>query len=150
MTTTTCHWCARPTTSRDRVCQQCVTVNRRANLVPADDVALTGGRWVLGPRRVLVWEVDKAPLPPEVAVHELIACPVCNARIDQTCKTATGHTRSRVHPARIVSRRCPCGGPVQPRRTLCQPCARENARESQRIYVRRKRAVARDDQETAA
>lgn len=54
-----CVWCGRPTYSPKRVCHSCRTVERNKHEYSPDD-ALTGGRWVLGPRRVLVWEVDAA------------------------------------------------------------------------------------------
>lgn len=43
-----CFWCGIRTLNPDRVCIDCV-----------DDIALEGGEWVIGPRRVLVWEPRK-------------------------------------------------------------------------------------------
>jgi hypothetical protein len=40
-----CRTCGRNCHSRHGLCQECRT-----------DIPLRGGRWVLGPRRVLVWE----------------------------------------------------------------------------------------------
>jgi hypothetical protein len=51
-----CVWCARMTHSPKRVCSNCTRIERSAGTYSPND-GLKGGRWVLGPRRVLVWEV---------------------------------------------------------------------------------------------
>jgi hypothetical protein len=45
---TSCHICRRKTNARASICKTCRV-----------EIPLTGGRWVLGPRRVLVWEPTK-------------------------------------------------------------------------------------------
>lgn len=55
-----CHWCGRMTHSANRVCQGCITVDRRQPGGYSPDDGLKGGRWVLSPRRILVWEPEVA------------------------------------------------------------------------------------------
>lgn len=116
--------------------------------------ALTDGRWVRrGP--VLVW--DDTPLPDEVTairppapkaatLPPLIACPTCHATVTQTCRTAGGNPTAD-HADRLVTRRCPCGALLEPRKQWCEPCraaARRRTyrdREIRRSTSQRRRAA---------
>lgn len=78
-------------------------------------------RWV---RRGLVLVADLEPPPPSPAprpVHELIACPTCRARVDESCRTPAGNVREP-HTTRLVARTCPCGASLAPRKQLCERC----------------------------
>ena len=72
-------------------------------------------------------------------VHDLIACPTCHARVDQPCRSASGHTTT--HSNRLAPRLCPCGMTLKPRRTLCDWCATQSIKATKRAYARRKRAA---------
>lgn len=91
---------------------------------------LTDGEWV---RKGLVWHWVANPHaepeqvefdPPTYAAHELIACPFCLARMDESCKTDGGWS----HASRLLKRVCACGGPVRPREPMCGFCRAEMAR----------------------
>jgi hypothetical protein len=93
---------------------------------------LAGGEWV---RRGMVWhwrpnselETGDDPEPPTYAPRDLIACPVCLARMDEHCRTKSG--RGKEHRRRLVKRVCGCGGPIRPREPMCGFCRAEMARE---------------------
>lgn len=80
--------------------------------------------------------------PPRV---DLIACPACGARIDEPCRSSGGHYR-RTHPARLIPRRCSCGGKIVGRSAYCEPCKRKvrksTKREAQRRIAAKKKAAA--------
>lgn len=86
---------------------------------------LSGGGWV---RRGLVWHwVATEPEPdikeqPDYFPADLIACPVCLAKMDERCK---GSSRERDHKRRLVKRVCSCGGPLRPQEPMCGFCRAE-------------------------
>lgn len=112
-----------------------------ASVVPSDispDV-LTDGHWetVRGVQR---WVADD-PMAPAV-ITGLIACPSCHARIDETCKTATGRVTTP-HTVRLVPRLCPCGaGLPAPKRRMCDECSARSLQRSKNEHSRRRRARA--------
>jgi hypothetical protein len=107
-----------------------------------EQIGLAGGKWV--PRRgVLVWTPDSKGNRRAINVHDLIACPTCRARVDEVCRTETGHS-TKPHASRLAPRLCPCGANVRPQATYCHDCAREEMRRSKRDYLRRRRADRRD------
>lgn len=109
-------------------------------------IALTGGTWQPGRWGVLRW----APTPPEpiFSVHDLIACPTCHARVDETCRTKRGN-RTTPHGSRITPRLCPCGKSLQPQRRMCSPCVKETSLANKRAWNARRRA-ARETEKVAA
>lgn len=100
----------------------------------ANPIALTDGNWrpVGG---VLKWfpTLTSAPEPPPFDPDE-IACH-CGATVITSCRSASGGSR-KSHEHR-VPRRCPCGGELKPRRSLCHACAYANELEAKRTYNRR-------------
>lgn len=98
--------------------------------------------WVPRAGVLVAVQTEPPPPPPLVDVHQLIACPTCRARVDETCKSATGH-RTTPHASRLAPRLCPCGASLAPRRRLCDPCAAKALRVSKRDYLRRRRAAQR-------
>lgn len=78
-------------------------------------------------------------LPP---IHQLIACPYCRARIDQSCKTRSGHT-TYAHACRLTPRLCPCGALLAPNRGYCDHCRDRATQESKNASGRRRRAARR-------
>lgn len=91
---------------------------------------LADGEWV---RRGLIWHWQPNPdaepepedeEPPAYIPHDLIACPACLARMDETCKTKGGWS----HATRLVKRVCSCGGPIRPREPMCGFCRAEMTR----------------------
>lgn len=90
---------------------------------PLFDV-LANGEWV---RRGLVWHWrQNAPEPTAVEVrdyrpHDLIACPTCLARMDESCKTKGGWS----HTTRLVKRVCSCGTALRPPEKICGFCRAE-------------------------
>jgi hypothetical protein len=137
-----CHWCGTATFSHNRVCQDCRGIDKRRNVTPPADHALTGGRWVLGPNRIQVWQPDyvaTANTPPGTFNPNQIACP-CGATVTETCRTKTGR-RTRSHEDRKLPRNCQCGGPVESGRQLCGDCRHAAAIESRRAYRERKTAA---------
>lgn len=108
-----------------------------------DDIALTDGRWVIDPRtRVMRWKPnpEEPPAPEPTDLHRYIACPTCHARIDETCKTVSGHSTSP-HGSRLAGRLCRCGNDLPRQRRMCDTCRddrnRINKLESQRRLRRR-------------
>lgn len=85
--------------------------------------------------------VETEPAPP-IDLHAFIACPTCRARIDETCKTASGHTTTP-HGNRLVARRCRCGADVEAHRRYCDPCAKLSIQASKNEHARLRRAAAR-------
>jgi hypothetical protein len=79
-----------------------------------------------------------------VSIHALIACPTCHARLDESCRTPSGHTTT-AHGSRLASRRCPCGAALGYRRSLCDDCRDERLRASKRAYLRRRRRRLREE-----
>lgn len=110
-----------------------------------DDIALTEGAWRFDPfRRIRVWVPEPFTPPtsaPKADVHQLIACPKCHARADQTCRTKNGE-RTKNHTERLIPRLCRCGASLEQWRKLCDECRNEAARESQRGRRKRAREVA--------
>lgn len=104
-------------------------------------IGLSGGQWVPDRRGVMRWEQTEEVLPEPTPIHELIACPTCHARVDETCKTATGRITTP-HGSRLTPRLCGCGVVLAKQKRLCSPCAEESSRVSKRDYLRRKRASA--------
>lgn len=77
-----------------------------------------------------------------VNVHDLIACPTCGARVDESCRTTTHHRRTP-HVDRLTPQLCPCGASRRGRfRTYCPRCAEFRNRLAKASYMRRKRAAA--------
>jgi hypothetical protein len=109
-----------------------------------DDIALTDGEWrnVGGIQR---W-VSTKPRRRDIDVHDLIACPTCFARVDETCRTRGGNVTGP-HGSRLAPRLCSCGGRLKHQRRMCDACAHEATRISKRDYLRRRRA---NDKEAAA
>lgn len=70
----------------------------------------------------------------------VIACPTCQARADQMCRTTTGRTTTP-HGGRLIPRCCPCGAAVTGKRWLCDPCRAEVTRESNRASRQRRQAA---------
>lgn len=106
------------------------TASERAKTDAERDIEarLANGHWV---RRngVQVWMPNPAPetKQPEVKPSDLIACPVCLARMDERCKKADGQDRRRTHSERLVKRVCSCGASVRPREPMCGFCRAEAA-----------------------
>lgn len=103
---------------------------------------LTDGHWetVRGIQR---WVAEPGMEPRQTAstpFDQLTACPTCHARVDQMCRTATGHTTTP-HGGRLIARCCPCGAQVKGKRWLCEPCRAEATRESNRLSRQRRRAA---------
>lgn len=73
-------------------------------------------------------------------IHDLIACPTCHARLDESCRTPSGHTTTE-HGSRLAGRRCPCGMALAPRRRLCDLCRDEYLQEGKNAHGRRRRAA---------
>lgn len=71
------------------------------------------------------------PLTP-ADVAQMIACPTCQAKVCEPCRTPAGN--STEHVLRLVPRRCQCGALLAPKCTFCETCA-EVAR--RRTYYRR-------------
>lgn len=98
------------------------------------------------------WEPDgpilrwtPAPLLPSFQRdHLYLACPTCHARIDQLCRTRTGHHRTP-HTSRLVPKRCGCGETIGFNRKLCDTCRddarRENGRRGMQATRARRRAA---------
>jgi hypothetical protein len=101
--------------------------------------ALADGTWrsVGGIQR---WAADNPPDPQPIDLHALIACPTCRARVDECCRTTSGHTTAE-HGSRLVSRRCPCGERPGWNRMYCEPCAKRSEMKSKRDHLRRLRAA---------
>lgn len=84
-------------------------------------------QWIQrGPIKVAVEVPDEpppvaAPEPEPRRIHDLIACPTCHARVDETCRTRSGHTTTP-HSSRLAPRLCPCGSQLAARRRYCDPC----------------------------
>ena len=98
---------------------------------PSTDI-LANGEWV---RRGLVWHWRANPAAtnepsvelkevPDYLPRDLIACPKCFARMDESCKTDGGWS----HTTRLVKRVCSCGGTVRPREPMCGWCRAEMTR----------------------
>lgn len=90
---------------------------------------LANGEWV---RHGMIWRWHPAPpetveRPADFTPHDLIACPVCLARMDEHCRRSNG--RGSAHAARLVKRVCVCGGPIRPKEPMCGFCRAEAARE---------------------
>lgn len=131
-----CVWCGVTTSSPERVCRGCVNTERRAHLVPDDTVALRGGRWVMGPRRVLVWEPTL-----QDADANTIACYRCGALAHQTCRSKNGH-RTQPHQERHIPRCCPCGGKIERGHLLCAGCKVTSNRRTTAEWTERRKDVA--------
>lgn len=106
-----------------------------------EEDALTDGAWrpVGGimrwfPALAVVAELRK------VNVHDLIACPTCRCRVDETCRTEKG-ARRRDHDGRLAPRLCACGELVEPKHQLCETCRVESIRVAKRDYMRRRRSA---------
>lgn len=90
---------------------------------PLTDI-LANGEWV---RRGMVWHWRQNTPEPIVIeprgyrAHDLIACPFCLARMDESCKTEGGWS----HSTRLVKRVCSCGGALRPREPMCAYCRAE-------------------------
>lgn len=131
MTRRRCTECGRSHRCATDLCQTCRD---------PDAVELTNGRWV--PRGgILVWVADPPPLalvpkPRVVDLADLIACPTCQAKVTEACKTIGGYTTA--HPKRLVSRRCPCGSTLEPKRTMCDECREKSRAETYRLREIRK------------
>lgn len=83
------------------------------------------------------------PPPPKwETLHDLIACPTCFARVDETCRTKSGNV-TKPHGSRLVSRRCSCGNAVAPQCSYCSFCAREKLQQSKNEHGRLRRQAAR-------
>ena len=95
------------------------------------DTALTGGTWQRQ-GLVMVWVPDETP-----DWSHLIACPTCEARLDQPCVTKNGGRQGYEHAGRIIPRRCACGAVLRKGHKRCDPCALEVRRASWREYRRR-------------
>ena len=108
-----------------------------------EQIGLTGGRWVtVGGIQRWIKDAPEKPVPPKLEraqlrpapmpteITQLVACPRCRATLAQPCKTESGN--STTHTERIVPRRCPCGQPVEPRKTYCQACRDRRRRETYR------------------
>ena len=103
---------------------------------------LTDGHWE-AVRGIQRWVGDPGSEPRQTAstpFDQLIACPTCRARVDQSCRTAAGHTTTP-HGNRLIQRCCPCGAKVAGRRRLCDPCHAEAKRQSNRIWRQRRQAA---------
>ena len=85
--------------------------------------------------------------PEPRAVHMLIACGTCGARVGETCIRGTradgSRARGRPHVGRVAPRLCGCGALLGRGRQLCDHCANEMQRASKRDYMRRVRAAGR-------
>ena len=105
---------------------------------------LADGAWRFDPwRRVQVWvETPGAQRVEEVDLSELLACPTCHARVDQTCRTKSGH-RTTPHGNRIVPRQCKCGRALAPRKRFCDECRAETRRSTKRAWDQRRKAAER-------
>jgi hypothetical protein len=117
-----------------------------------DRLALTGGDWTVS-GAIRIWEPganqhEPAPTLTPADVAQMIACPVCRARVDRMCQTTTGRTRSP-HPARLIIKRCPCGSPINAGRKVCNECRDEARRVNARIGMRNTRARRRADEVAA-
>lgn len=89
-------------------------------------------------RRGLV-QVAAPAVETERKVHDLVACPTCRARVDECCRTPSGHTRPP-HKSRLAPRLCPCGAPLARRRRYCDPCRDRIDKENRYAGVVRHRA----------
>lgn len=77
------------------------------------------------------------PIRRKVDVSLLIACPVCQARVGNACKTPCG-TSTNPHEQRLVARRCQCGERLGPRQRYCPPCRRQARLETFKSYDARR------------
>ena len=100
------------------------------------DTALTGGTWQRQ-GLVMVWVPD-VPQPRQVDLSTLIACPTCHARIDQSCRTRSGHTTAE-HANRLVRRKCACGSELAGQRRYCDDCRDERNRLHKQAWRQRTR-----------
>ena len=99
---------------------------------------LVGGHWenVRGVQRWVPGETTP------VVITGLIACPSCHARIDETCKTTSGHVTTP-HTVRLVPRKCPCGADLPaPKRRMCDECSARSLQRSKNEHSRRRRRAA--------
>ena len=93
---------------------------------------LAGGRWVQGRWGILRW-IAAEPAPSD------IACPTCNAAVDDWCRRETGRVREP-HPQRETERTCACGAPPLSRKSrYCEPCRAELRKATWRAAEQRKR-----------
>lgn len=72
----------------------------------------------------------------------LIACPACRAKVTETCRTSSGHTRTP-HDCRLAPRLCICGAVLAGHRRYCDFCRDEVNRINKRDHLRRRRAQQR-------
>lgn len=114
-----------------------------APTIDHDSIALYGGRWQTD-RGIQRWvpEPWSPPVRREVDIHDLIACPTCHCRADETCRTRKG-LRTNDHANRLIARRCPCGENVAPRCRYCRDCARAAELESKRAARQKLATVTR-------
>ncbi|MDB5716491.1 MAG: hypothetical protein JWO15_3888 [Sphingomonadales bacterium] len=115
---------------------------RRSGRVAVDEYELTGGRWVPADG-IMRWVETPVEAPTPINLHALIACPTCRARVDQTCRTRSGHTTTP-HQSRLAPRLCQCGALLDWRRRYCEPCAVEAVRVIKRESQRRIRAARKE------
>lgn len=102
-------------------------------------MALTDGTWRTR-GLVRVW-VPSTPPRRKVDLSSLIACPTCHARIDQSCRTRSGHTTVE-HANRLVRRKCPCGSELEGQRRYCDDCRDEANRMNKKAWRQRRRQDA--------
>ena len=100
---------------------------------------LEDGAWIKRDH-IMRW-TPTAPPRPKVDLSTLIACPTCHARIDQSCRTRSGHTTGE-HANRIVRRKCPCGARLEGQRRYCDDCRDEANRVNKRAWRQRRRQDA--------
>ena len=99
---------------------------------------LDAGHWVPGRWGVRRWVAAPTELDAEPAPGD-IACPTCNAAVDDWCRRETGRVREP-HPQRETERTCACGAPPLSRKSrYCEPCRAEVRKATWRAAEQRKR-----------
>lgn len=83
--------------------------------------------------------IVEQPVVPS-GVHELIACGKCFARVDECCRSKTGH-KVLPHRDRYAPRLCSCGELPEPGHAYCEPCARAKLQQSKNEHGARRRAA---------
>jgi hypothetical protein len=133
----TCQQCGKSCLTGRHLCRTCERANE-------DDHALTDGHWA-NVGGIMRWFPNLTAVPDQAAFDpDEIAC-LCGATVTKQCRTKTGQSRKN-HAGR-KPRRCPCGGELNDRQSVCRACAREAELAAKRLaskrdYERRKAAVA--------